>query len=321
MKRMAIPSPAPLKRLSRPKYPQRLRITARDMDILRAVARFRFLSSEQIVSVVGGSPATLAVRLKKLFRNAYLDRPRNQHVQLAQFFDEGNRPLVYGLARKGAQLLAEDGVAIDAKLDWTTKNQRATAAFLAHTLETADAMLAFDRACRAAESVRLVDHHALLPFMPEATQRLRDPFRCRVEVRTKGQALPLSIAVVPDRLFSLAHADGTRRNYALELDRGTMDIRARRLAGKSSFRRKLIGYYTAWKERRHTEHWNFNSFRVLTVTTSEKRLANMLAAQHEVTNGTVPGLFLYTTQDRLAEHGAFGDAWLNGACELVRLIA
>ena len=57
-----------------------------------------------------------------------------QHAQLALFFDEGNRPLVYGLARKGAQLLAEVGVAVDAKLDWTTKNARATATFLAHTL-------------------------------------------------------------------------------------------------------------------------------------------------------------------------------------------
>lgn len=320
MKRMAIPSPAPLKRLSRPKYPQRLRITARDMDILRAVARFRFLSSEQIVSVVGGSPATLAVRLKKLFRNAYLDRPRNQHVQLAQFFDEGNRPLVYGLGRKGARLLAESGEGIDPRLDWTTKNRRATASFLAHTLETADAMIAFDLACRAAASVRLIDHYELLPFMPEATRKLRDPFRCRVEVRVKGQALPLPIAVVPDRLFSLAYPDGTRHNYALELDRGTMDIRAKRLAGKSSFRRKLIGYHEAWRARKHTERWNFKSFRILTLTSSEKRLATMLAAQREVTDGALPGLFLYTTRDRIAAHGVLGDAWINGAGAPVRLI-
>lgn len=318
---MATANPAPLKRLSRPKKLPGLRITARDLAILTEVARFRFLSSAQIARLIGGSEATLLVRLKLLFYHVYLDRPRHQHAQLALFFDEGNRPLVYGLARRGAQLLSEQGAAVDASLDWTTKNARATAAFLAHTLETADAMIAFDEACRASGSAHLIDHHALVPFMPEATRRLSDPFRCRVEVRTAGQALPIPIAVVPDRLFSLAYADGTRHNYALELDRGTMDIRAKRLAGKSSFRRKLIGYFHAWRERRHSERWGFKSFRILTITTSEKRIASMRAAQAEVTHGSVPGLFLYTTQDRLAEHGAFGDAWQNGAGEVVRLIA
>lgn len=123
---------SPLKRLSRPANPPPFRLTARDVAILSAVARFRFLSAPQIVRLIGGSEHALAVRLKHLFYHRLLDRPRHQHANLVFFFDEGNHPLVYGLGTKGAAVLFERGMAIDAKLDWTMKNRRATAAFLAH---------------------------------------------------------------------------------------------------------------------------------------------------------------------------------------------
>lgn len=315
----ALPPP-PLKRLSRPSVPPGFRLTERDVAILHAVARFRFLSSQQLARLIGGSEAALLVRLKLLFYHAYLDRPLHQHAQLAAFFDEGNRPLVYGLAKKGARLLAEMGLAIDHKLDWTQKNKSATSQFLAHTLEVADAMIGVDLACRDGRALRLIDHHELLPFMPAKTRNLRDPFRCRIELTDKGLRVPVSIAVVPDRLFSLAYDNATRLNFALELDRGTMDIRAKQLAGKSSFRRKLMGYFHAWRARRHTDVWGFQSFRVLTVTTSVKRIEHMIGAQREVTKDSAFGLFLYTTPERLAAHGALGDAWVSGAGERVALV-
>ncbi len=308
----SLPS-APLKRLSRPQQPPGFRITERDIAILRAVARFRFLSSDQVARLIGGSEQALLVRLRLLFYNAYLDRPRHQHAQLAMFFDEGNRHLVYGLARKAAQLLAELGEPVDAKLDWTTKNARATSHFLAHTLEIADAMIAIEDASRAHGALRLLDHHALIPYFPQSKQGARDPFRCRVELRDNNGKAAITIGVVPDRLFSFAYANGTRHNFALELDRGTMDIKARQLAGKSSFRRKLLGYFHAWRQKRHTEAWGFQSFRVLTITPSDKRIASMLAAQREVTRDAASGLFLYTTPERLAAHGPLGPAWITSA--------
>ena len=271
--------------------------------------------------LVGGSEHALLVRLKLLFYHEYLDRPRHQHAQLAMFFDEGNKPLVYGLARKGAHLLAELGLAIDDKLDWTTKNARATSTFLAHTLEVATAMIDIDLAVRERSSMTLIDHHDLLPYFPQDKRNARDPFRCRVDVRLHGVNAPVSIAIVPDRLFSFAYPNGTRHNFALELDRGTMDVKAKKLTGKSSYRRKLLGYFHAWREKKHSEAWGFQSFRVLTITPSEKRIANMIAAQREVTSGAAPGLFLYTTPAALAAHGAMGDIWVSGAGDRVRLIA
>ena len=96
-------------------------------------------------------------------------------------------------------------------------------------------------------------------------------------------------------MFSLAFEGRTRLNFALELDRGTMDIKSRQLVGKSSFRRKLLGYYQLWKEGLHTKQWGFKAFRVLTVTPSEKRIENMIAVQKEIVGEQGSNLFLFTT--------------------------
>jgi len=174
-------------------------------------------------------------------------------------------------------------------------------------------------ACSGDAEPRLVDHYALLPFMPEKTQTLREPFRLRVVHQTQDRK-EISLNVIPDRLFSLG-IDQRRWNFSLELDRGTMSngIKSTRL-GKSSYRRKLIGYFQAWKQGRHTEQWGFRSFRVLTITTSDKRIEHMLAVQREVTNDSASGLFLYATPQRIATHGALGTVWTTSDGNAVSLL-
>ena len=125
----------------------------------------------------------------------------------------------------------------------------------------------------------------------------------------------VTVGVVPDRLFSLATA-GERTNYALELDRGFMDIDAKTLTGKSTIRRKVLGYWHAWKQELHTAQWGFKSFRVLFVTPSEARLSNMLAMQRAITNGG-SNLFLFSTPERLDVAGSLGPAWISGNGALI----
>lgn len=319
---MAVLSAPPLKRLSRPQsgaLPP-LRIGSQHIAMVQAVAQARFLSSEQITRKVGGSHQKNLRRLQKLWAHGFLDRPMQQHAELAAFFDQGNRPLVYALGRRGARLLADHGMAIDHKLDWTTKNVRATAPFLAHTIDTAECMLAFEFDVRARPGLRLFDHHELLQLMPEATREARDPFALRVTVNHEQRNL--AIAVVPDRLFSIAsQGANTRQNFALERDRGTMVIGTKETKlTKSSYRRKLIAYADAFQKKKHTQVWGFQSFRVLTVTTSEVRITNMIAAQCEATNAPA-GLFLYSTPERIAEHGALGPAWTSAKADRISLVS
>src|SRR5436190_15059841 len=213
------PSPvvAPrLPRFRRVEEPLSFQLTARDLAIVHLVARFRFLSSPQIARLVGGSHQQILRRLQVLFHAAYLDRPVAQKQQLAHVLDDGNRPFVYGLGRQGAHVLAEAGAGISDRLDWTTKNARATARFLAHTIETAEAMIGFELACRADGAPRLLDQPDLYPYLPEATRNNSEPYRARVSVRVKDHRDPVTIGVVPDRLFSLLFADNSRFNFALE---------------------------------------------------------------------------------------------------------
>ena len=266
-------------RFTRAPTPIRFRLTNRDTAILRWIARYRFLSSRQIARLDGGSHQNVRRRLRLLFDAGCVDRPQAQIAQLAHVRDVGNWPLTYGLGKEGARLLAELGDRVNDKLDWQHKN-RATALFIAHTLETADAMIAFDFACRLHGDLRLVDHHDLLPHMPHATQAMKHPFSCRVLAAHPETRAPVSITVVPDRLFSIVRPDRTRHNFALELDRGTMDIKARQFIGKSSFRRKLIGYWQAWRQERHEALWGFRSFLVVTIPPSEAPSAPIMAEQN-----------------------------------------
>jgi hypothetical protein len=217
------------------------------------------------------------------------------------------------------RFLAELGDGVDARLDWRSKNNR-SAVFLAHTLETASTMMGFATACSRQGAPRLLDHSELLPLLPERTRSLKDPFALRVTFAHERKDLTLTI--VPDRLCSLVYADNTRHNFAIEQDLGSESVgtKSTKLIGKSSIRKKQIAYFQAWKQGRHTDVWGFQSFRCLFVVPSESRIHNMIKSQREVTNDTTHGLFLYTTPQRLAVHGAFGAAWISSTQDGVSLL-
>jgi hypothetical protein len=267
------------------------RLTDRDMQLLLSVSRFRFLTAEQLQRIDGGSARGVRNRLLHLTRAGHLLRLRSS---LTSTF-------AYGLGTGGARLLAMHGQAINPRLDWADKNDR-TQFFLAHTTQIADVILHVERA--ASGVARLRDHHELMSCSPGFGN---DPVALRVPVSLHDR--PHVIPIIPDRLFALTYPDTTMQHFALELDRGTMDIWANRLVGKSSFRRKLMAYAAAREQKRFTDVWGCKSLRVLTVTTSATRIEHMLCAQRRAIPHCPAGFFLYATMDDLARHGALGPAW------------
>jgi hypothetical protein len=305
-------------RFQRVETPPPFRVTARDIAIVHAVARFRFLTSTQIIHLTGGSAQQILRRLQLLFHHGFLDRPKIQSALLAHVLDLGNQPFAYGLGQSGANLLAAQGIPIRDDIDWATKNKRAVALFLAHTIDTAESVIAFELACREHEALELIDHHDLLPDFPEETRGDETPFQAHVRIKIEGKRS--QIGIVPDRLFSLARGLRTRSDFALECDRGTMDIKAKKLIGKSSYRKKLIAYYQLWKDDLHTKRWGFNAFRVLTITSSEKRMQNMIAVQREIVGEQGSNLFLFTTPERLKDKSPLADVWVSGKGETIALL-
>lgn len=309
----------------RPEAPPPGRLTERDVLIARSVARFRFLSQPQICRLVPGSAQGVGRRTRFLFMSHILDSPKVQRQLLAHVFDTGNVPLVYGLGREGARLIAPDEPWLNAESDWSYLNNQATALNLAHTTETADFVIDLELALSLkGDGWGLIDHHRLLPSFPEETRRPRpnhNPFKLVANVngatphaggvRKKLPGLTSNrIAVVPDRVLSIVHGH-ERHNRLLEWDRGTMSNRAR-------ISKKLLGYYRAWQQQLHTTQWNFQSFQVAFVTPSRARLDNWLALQKEITGGS--RLFLFSTPKDIAEHGVLGLSWVNGKGENVALV-
>ena len=251
-------------------------------------------------------------RLQLLFHHGYLDRPAAQ----LDWYAKGSEPLVYALGNRGAAVLAAEGERGGA-LRWD-KNRNVSRQFLRHTLAVAEVMVAFEVACRDTEGVEFIRPEEILAAAPEATRRLRLPFRWQVEGSEAGKLH--QIGVEPDRVFGLSFTGAPehrqRAYFLLEADRGTMPV-ARKGLEQTSFRRKLLGYRETWRQGLHRKHLGIPNFRVLTVTTSEERVRNLVAACRSLGSGR--GLFLFAKQGALAPEEILNHDWVKGRGDAVQL--
>jgi len=287
-------------------------LTARDLEILRAVYRHRLLRSTHLVALSGGSRQATLRRLQLLFHHGYLDRPSMQ----LDWYARGSEPMVYALGNRGAEVLETEGELRRGSVRWDTKNRNLSRVFLHHTLAVAEVMVAFEVACREREGVRLIRPEEVLAGAPVPTQRLRLPFRWQVEIRQDGN--PQCLGVEPDRVFGLGFENRQRAFFFLEADRGTMPVTRKGLA-QTSFLRKLLAYQETWRQGLHRKHLGLPNFRVLTATTSEERVEHLLIACRSLSGGG-SRLFLFADGERLGRGNALEHEWVNGRGEGVRLL-
>jgi|SRR5579863_6162246 len=290
-----------------------IKLTPRDLLILRAVQRHRLLRSTHLIALLDASRQMTLRRLQLLFHHGYLDRPAAQ----LDWYAKGSEPLVYALGNRGAAVLAAEGERGGA-LRWD-KNRNVSRQFLRHTLAVAEVMVAFEVACRKQEGVEFIRPEEVLAAAPQATRRLRLPFRWQVEVQEGGTLHRLGVE--PDRVFGLRFASEPehRRNayFFLEADRGTMPVTRNGLA-QTSFRRKLLGYRETWRQGLHRRHLGIPNFRVLTVTTSEERMRHLVAACRSLEGGR---LFLFTDRESLGRGDILWQEWVNSRNEVAGLIS
>ena len=276
--------------------PPPFQLTERDVEIVRLVARHRFLNSRHIWRLVGGSAKNINNRLKMLFEHRVLDRPPIQFDTYR--LGGGTSPLVYALADKGAQLLLGSAEGADGKrISWAHKNNSARRPFLQHTLATADFAVALQLSVSGRDDVELIDGDELMSGFPAKTQAQNKPYRLNVPVIYHTGRI--DIGVEPDYAFSLYLPKARRRAFFLvEIDCGTMPV-ARRDLRQSSILRKLQAYQTMWKSKAHQTHFGWRNFRVLFVTTSQERVENMIAATNAQALTKGSPLFLYSDKHSL----------------------
>jgi hypothetical protein len=300
------------RRFERQEQPPPCQLTARDLAILGHVARHRFVSSQHLAALDGGSEQNLLRCLRVLFDHGYLDRP---YAQLAHLPITGPRPMVYGLGRRGAAALVAHGHLLPTSTDYTERNKRAGAKFIEHTLAIASFMVGLELACRNRSDLTLLREADIIADAPEPTRKAREPLR--VTVPGLDNRLGVS-SVVADGLFGLSFADGTAAYFLLEMDRGSMPV-ARSRFDKTSFKRKLHVYWEAWKAGRHVEQFGVKQIRVLTVTESAARVDHMLDVVHDLTGGKGSNFFLFADQTRLVGNAPTEVSWTTGKDEPIKL--
>lgn len=246
-----------------PEAARSFQFTHRDLEILRHVAEHRFIRSEWIVQLVGGSKQQALRRLNLLYHHGYLDRPR---AQLDYYHRGGSNSLIYGLASRGAGRLRHDLNMPFERMDWTTRNRKVGHLFLEHTVLISDFIAS--QICFPDEDSTFVPPDKIEKCSGRKSDR--GPFRWSVKLRNGRHA-----TVVPDKVFALdvEHEDGlvVRKHFLVEADRGTMPI-TRSSNRQSSVMQKLRTYYALSKTPGALPR---NTF-VVILSVSEKRLNNIL---------------------------------------------
>src|SRR4051812_943165 len=258
-------------RFRRATEPPPFRLTEDDVEIVRIVARHRLIRSTHIAALVGRSLDRTNDRLLRLFHAGYIDRPR---AQLDYYPTFGSAPMIYALADRGVRLLREwDGVEFR-NPEWSRKNREAGRPFIEHQIEIVEFEVGVQRAVRARSGVKLITAEDMIAAAPHQLPAI-NPFS--LHAKLSGRGVVREAAIIPDVVFGLELVEASRRNFMVEIDRGTMPVR-RSDPEQTSIERKMRVYLAAHAAKQHREQFGWPNFRVLIVTTNQERIETMIEA-------------------------------------------
>lgn len=317
---MSMETDATDKRARRPRFrrasePPAFRVTDSDLDIIRLLARYRFLRSTHIAALTGRSRDRVNARLSRLFHAGYIDRPR---AQLDYYPTAGSASMVYALADRGARLLIEQDGLQFSNIEWSRKNRQVGRPFIEHQLEVIDFYVSLQLACHGREDVKLITPEEIIAEFPDQRFEARNPFKLTVNVSQDG--VMHQVGLIPDLVFGLRFPDGSRRCFMVEIDRGTMPV-TRSDIRQTSFARKMRAYLSAHAARQHERQFGWRNFRTLVATTDENRMRTMMKALDNIRipRSAGPGLFLFTHRFDPANTSVLETSWLDGTERSVRL--
>lgn len=254
------------------KHTRTIRLTQRDKDIILALHRHRFLTTEHLQKLTDtDSRWGMNARLRLLYDHKYIDRPQ---AQKSLYSHSDKRPVIYALGNKGADFLkTEFNIPMPKKVYWTEKNRRVREAHIQHTLGISDFVVEIEMMCRENGNLEFIDSDNILARSPTQTRKAKYPFRWKTRMRYDGPAF--DIALVPDYVFGLRDTETRKEKfYFVEIDRGTMPV-SRKDMTQTSFKRKILSYVDTLERGLAKKRFGMSGFQVLTITTSEKRNASI----------------------------------------------
>jgi predicted transcriptional regulator len=249
-------------------------LTEDDRDILLTIVRHGVIDAEQVSRAVGRTIIPVRRRLKCLYHHGYVGRPKSQKKTPALMEKGDGRPVIYVLAPKGAQELAQKrGVQLRSYSGQALVS-------LEHERLVTEFMLRQALSCSGDRHLIWLDQ--LLAYAPEHKDRRGGSWK--VAPMWKGQVVKLWLQ--PDRIFAVmddTHPEEPKlKVYMCEIDRGTMPLKRSQFSQTSIFR-KFLAYAATFSGKKHTDLFNFPSMQVLFVARSKERAENMrlLLARHK----------------------------------------
>jgi hypothetical protein len=237
-----------------------MQLTDRDQAIIRAVHDFRLLRQDQLARLFFSSRSTAQRVLQRLYQHRYL----NRHFLPVY---AGRGPTLYTLDQRGVERLRlTDG--LDTVKRYAANDLKSD--FLAHLAAINDVRIAVTLAAQDAgyELVRWLSDYDLKADYD------------RVQIAGAGGRRQ-SVSLIPDSYFTLK----TPRGYAncfLEMDMGSMAL--------ERFKNKVRAYIAYYQSGAFERRYGARAVRILTVTSSPKRLAHLKAAT-EAAGGRQPFWF------------------------------
>lgn len=260
--------------------PKAIELTARDIELLRLLNRYRFLRSTFIRAFLAGSHQKITRRLRDLFDGHYVTRVHPQ-------FRVGNlrsHPEVYELGHQGVAVLRALGLYSPFDRVTIRPGRNAPRHEFHHDLYICDLLASLELGVKRS-GLRFINLYEILERAPQATRDSASP----MVVSGEGTRM-----LTPDAIFGVEYPDPKNRFafFILEADRATEPIT--RSARGSSYEKKMLAYKEMAKAIR--AHFNIPNFRVLTVTVSETHMNNIIKVVPS------PTMFLFKT---LASFGNF----------------
>ena len=253
-----------LPRYKRSKTPPPMRLTERDKRVIEWVYLFRFLTGGQIRLLEFESVSKTACQ-RRLSHNKYLSA-----IEKPTHAGYGSSKRVYCLSQRGKEVISFMHDGMDPKnIKWNKKNNQVEIYFLEHTLAVNDVRVAFTI------SAKSLGYE--LKWIPEwelkaLKEKVRDP-------ENPGK----SLAVTPDGYF-LLKGEGKEARFFIEADRATETNRR--------WKDKIRGYVEYVNTGQYYKRYNAESLRVLTITTTQERLKNLLTTTKNVKGASFFGLLL-----------------------------
>jgi hypothetical protein len=248
-------------RMHRTRTGKCLALTPRDLEIFRTLCRYRFLRSTYLHSFVGGeSEKRFKERLGDLFHEGYLDRPTEQW----RFADARCLPVVHELGKGGHEIIT--AASAPQPVSWLRDGPHRQ---FEHSLMICDVLASIELAIRQWQDMRFIAWPEILAKAPENTRQSAKPYLL---------SATNSEAVMPDAIFGFEYCRDGRKAYrffALEADRGTMPI-ARSNKDQTSYLGKIAAYREVIGRQIHKTHLGIPNLLVLTATTDEDRMADMM---------------------------------------------